>query len=160
MAKERNIVTFPKTFNVTCLIDSPKKYDVEDLVKVIGNKILGHREANIIIQYNDRILDKFSTEDCELQALLDKTVVPHTYNLLIRSNHKESLETLICHEMKHFDQYENGDLEVIKDESKLVFIWKGQEYKSSTSYYSRPWEREAREAQSKLWKEFKNIYYK
>lgn len=123
----------------------------KELIKVIGNKILG---------YNDKILNRFSTDDCELQALLDKSIVPHTYNLMIRTRFQESLETIICHEMKHFDQYEKGDLEIRKDDSGLAFIYKGKEYKSSTDYYSRPWEKEARSAQFELWKEFKKLYYK
>nr|DAI39936.1 MAG TPA: hypothetical protein [Caudoviricetes sp.] len=120
------------------------------MFKVIGNKILGYNEANIIVQYNDKILNRFSTDDCELQALLDKSIVPHTYNLMIRTRFQESLETIICHEMKHFDQYEKGDLEIRKDDSGLAFIYKGKEYKSSTDYYSRPWEKEARSAQFEL----------
>lgn len=160
MAKERNIFEFPETFKVSCLIKSPKQYDVEELIKVIGNKILGYNEANIIVQYNDKILNRFSTDDRELQALLDKSIVPHTYNLMIRTRFQESLETIICHEMKHFDQYEKGDLEIRKDDSGLAFIYKGKEYKSSTDYYSRPWEKEARSAQFELWKEFKKLYYK
>lgn len=160
MSKERNTFEFPETFKVNNLIKSPKQYDVGDLIKVIGNKILGYNEANIIIQYNDKLLNRFSTDDCELQALLDKSIVPHTYNLLLRTKLSESLETIICHEMKHFDQYEKGDLEIKKDSSGLSFIYKGKEYPASTDYYSRPWEKEAREAQYELWKKFKKLYYK
>lgn len=138
MAKERNIFQFPDTFNVSCLIKSPKQYDITELIKVVGNKILGYNEANIIVQYNDTILDRFSTKDCELQALLDKTIIPHTYNLLIRPNTSEDLAIVICHEMKHFDQYERGDLEIKKDETHLTFNYKGQEYLSSTDYNLRP----------------------
>lgn len=137
MSKERNTFIFPDTFQVTSLIKSPKKYDVEDLIKVIGNKILGYESANIIVQYNDSLLDKFSTINCQLQALLDKSVIPHTYNLIIRSQSNSSLETIICHEMVHFDQYERGDLEVKKDNT-LSFIYKGKEYDASTDYFSRP----------------------
>lgn len=43
-----------------------KQYDVEELIKVIGNKILGYNEANIIVQYNDKILNRFSTDDSGL----------------------------------------------------------------------------------------------
>lgn len=160
MTKARNILEFPETFKVSSLIKDPKQYSVEELIKVLGNKILGHDEANIIVQYNDKILNRFSTDDCELQALLDKSIVPHTYNLLLRTRLSESLENIICHEMKHFDQYEKGDLEIKKDDTGLSFIYKGKEYSSSTDYYSRPWEKEARKAQYELWKEFKKIYYK
>lgn len=156
---KRRILKFPETFKVTCLIKSPKRYDISELIKTIGNKIFGYTEAHIMVQYNDNVLDHFSTEDCELQALLDKSKIPHTYNLIIRSNTQESLETIICHEMKHFDQYERGDLELRKDSSGLVFVYKDKEYKASSDYFSRPWEKEARLAENILWKEFKKLYY-
>lgn len=157
--KERAELEFPQTFKVTSLIKSPKQYDVEDLIKVIGTKIFNYTDANIIVQYNDKILDKFSTEDCKLQALLDKTAVPHTYNLFLRTRLLDRLESIICHEMKHFDQYEKGDLDIYKDNSEISFIWKHVKYDASTDYWSRPWEKEARESQCELWKQFKKIYY-
>jgi len=156
---EKSKFEFPETFKVTSLIKSPKQYNVEELIKIVGNKILGYNEANIIIQYNDNILNKFSTEDCELQALLDKSPLPHTYNLMVRTKLQESLEIILCHEMKHFDQYEKGDLKIKKDDSTITFIYKGKEYNSSTEYDFRPWEKEARSEQYKLWKQFKKIYH-
>ena len=38
---------------------------------------------------------------------------------MIRTRFQESLETIICHEMKHFDQYE-------KDDSGLAVIYRSQ----------------------------------
>lgn len=140
--KERSKLEFPETFKVTSLIESPKQYDVEELIKVIGTKIFDY------------------TEECELQALLDKTPVPHTYNLLLKTKLSDSLSTIICHEMQHFDQYERRDLELVKKDSKLVFLWKGQQFDSSLDYMLRPWEQEAIDAQYSLWKQFKQIYYK
>lgn len=160
MAKEHNTFIFPNTFQVTSLIQSPKKYNVIDLIKVIGNKILGYKVANIIVQYNDLLLDKFSTTDCQLQALLDKSIIPHTYNLIIRSKSTINLETIICHEMIHFDQYERGDLKIQKDNNTLSFIYKGKEYNTAVDYFSRPWEIEASNLQSKIWQQFKKLYYK
>lgn len=157
--KERNTFTFPDTFKVDCLIESPKQYNIEDLIRIIGNKILGYKDIHIIVQYNNSILDRLSTENCQLMALLDKSLIPHTYNLLLRSN-VSNLSTIICHEMKHLDQYEKGDLEIKKRESGLTFIYKGQEYDSSMDYFSRPWEKEAIKSQSFLWKQFKTLYYK
>lgn len=158
--KERSKLEFPETFKVTSLIESPKQYDVEELIKVIGTKIFDYTNANILVQYNDKILNKFSTEECELQALLDKTPVPHTYNLLLKTKLSDSLSTIICHEMQHFDQCERRDLELVKKDSKLVFLWKGQQFDSSLDYMLRPWEQEAIDAQYSLWKQFKQIYYK
>lgn len=155
MAKE-NTFKFPETFNVSCLINSPKQYNIERLIKVIGNKIFGYNIANIIVQYNNKILNKFSTNEYELQALLDKSPIPHTYNLVIRERPQEPMELIICHEMIHFNQYERGDLQLEKDNSNLVYIFKGVKYSQYIDYYSRPWEQEAYQAQDYLWRQFRN----
>lgn len=161
MVKERNVFEFPDTFKVDCYIKSPKKYDVSEMIKVIGNKILNYNIAHIIIQYNDKLLNRFSTKDYELQAFLDKTIVPNTYNLIVKTKLLESLEDIICHEMVHFDQYERGDLKLKNtDNSGPIFIWKGEEFSSDSNYSSRPWEEEARSKQYNIWKQFKNLYYK
>lgn len=157
--KERNKFIFPNTFKVDCLIDSPRSFDVSDLIKVIGNKILGYNVAHIIIQYRNQLLDKFSTTDYQLDALLDKTEIAHTYNLFIRENGHTPLSTLLCHEMKHFDQYERKDLDLIKG-SDLQFVWKGEKIDPREPYESRPWEQEARRAEVEFWKQFRKLYYK
>lgn len=158
--KERNIFTFPETFQVTSLIESSRDYDITDLVKVIGNKIMGYDTANITIYSNNSILNKYSTKDIELQAILYKNIVPHTYSLIIREDPGVSLESIICHEMVHFDQNERGDLVMEEKDNKLYFIWKGKKQIPLQSYASRPWEKEASQRQWELWNEFKNLYYK
>lgn len=155
MAKELNTLKFPETFKVISLIKSTKRCDPIELINFIGKNILHYDTAVITVQYNDRILNKFSTENCQLQALLDKTLLPHTYNLLIRTNSSSNLEDIICHEMVHFDQYERGDLSIKKSDDSISFIWKNEEYNTSIEYYNRPWEKEARSLQSKYWKQYK-----
>lgn len=158
--KERNTFTFPETFKVNCLIESPKNYEISDLIKVIGNKIMGYDTADITVYHNNSILNKFSTKDIELQALLYKNAVPHTYSLIIRENPGVSLESIICHEMVHFDQNERGDLIMKEDENGLYFIWKGKKQIPLQTYANRPWEKEANNKQWDLWKKFKELYYK
>lgn len=158
MSKERNSFEFPDTFKVTSTIKNPKQYNVDELIKVVGNKILGYSEANIMVVKNDRLLSRLTTNDCELQAFLYNLPVPHHYTLCVRSNPSDSLELILCHEMVHFDQFERGDLEV--STSPVKFFWKGDEWLPSNKYNSRPWEIEAKERQNKIWKEFKNLYYK
>ena len=160
--KERNKFIFPNTFKVDCLIDSPRSFDISDLIKVIGNKILGYNVAHIIVQYQDSLLDKFSTKECPLEALLDKTDITHTYNLFLRKNSTVALSTLLCHEMQHFDQYERKDLDIVKNEDRnnLQFVWKGIVQDSKQPYESRPWEQEAKIAEYDLWKQFRKLYYK
>lgn len=157
MSKEINVLEFPETFKVTSLIQSPKQYNIEDLIKIIGNKIFKYDTANIIVRHNDSLLNRLSTNNYKLFAFLDKTLVPHTYNLIIRTTLESSLWSIICHEMQHFDQYERGDLNIVDD---TCFIWKGEKYSSNIDYEDRPWEKEAKASERYLWHEFKKLYYK
>lgn len=160
MGKLRNTFEFPDTFKVKSLIKSPKQYNIEDLIKVIGNKIFKYDVANIIISHNNNLLDRLSTKDYKLFAFLDKTPIPNSYNLILRTTLESSLSSVLCHEMQHFDQYERGDLIININGDLTSFIWKGKEYSSNTSYNERPWEIEAMAAEHSLWKQFKNLYYK
>lgn len=58
-----------KTFKVSCQIKSPQ---LSDLIKLIGINLLGYTEANIIVQYNDKLLNRLSTKDFAIQSLLEK----------------------------------------------------------------------------------------
>ena len=150
---------FPDTFVVNNYIKSPKKYDVGDLIKFIGTKILGYESAMITVSYNDKILGKLSQGDYDMEALLDK-VSDHMYHLMIKTRTTASLSDIICHEMKHFDQYEKGDLKEVDTESGKAFMWKGEIYPRDMYYADRPWEIEARSSQYGFWKQFKKQYLK
>ena len=155
MKKEINTFTFPDTFKVTNYI-KPSNVDIDTLIKIVGNKILKYDTAHIIINYDDKILNRFSQGDFKLDAILNKTPIDHTYNLIIRTNSENSLELILCHEMIHFDQYERGDLQI--EGGKAIYL--GKEYDSEMPYDLRPWEQIAKKEQYDVWKKFKKMYYK
>ena len=155
MKKEINTFTFPDTFKVTNYIKS-SNVDIDTLIKIVGNKILKYDTAHIIINYDDKILNRFSQGDFKLDAILNKTPIDHTYNLIIRTNSENSLELILCHEMIHFDQYERGDLQI--EGGKAIYL--GKEYDSEMPYDLRPWEQIAKKEQYDVWKKFKKMYYK
>lgn len=155
MKKEINTFTFPDTFKVTNYIKS-SNVDIDTLIKVVGNKILKYDTAHIIVNYDDKVLNRFSQGDFKLDAILNKTPIDHTYNLIIRTNPENSLEMILCHEMIHFDQYERGDLQI--EDGKAIYL--GKEYDNETAYDLRPWEQIAKKEQYNIWKKFKKMYYK
>lgn len=134
-------------------IKPAKRWDFRELVKWILTEYYDHPEVTINIMYNDTVCDHFSTEDVKIDALLDKLVIPHTYNLVIREY--ADLKTIIPHEMVHLHQYEIGDLKVNKFENQIIFNYKGEDYDPSMPYEDRPWEIEAMDLDRKLWKQFK-----
>lgn len=132
----------------------PRKcWDFRDLVKWILTNYYNHNNVTINIYYNDKICDKFSTSDIKIDAILEQLTIPHTYNLLVREY--SDLKTIICHELIHLDQYERGDLKVVRLENTTLFRWKNEDYDSNTPYNDRPWEKEAHDLDGKLWKEYK-----
>lgn len=159
--KQRNTFEFPETLVVNLIgIKSPKSYEIEDLIKIICYNIYEIKNCTINVICNNRITQLFSKDDLEIGAILDKTPIDHTYNLYISSNISDNLELIICHEICHLYQYERGDLQIIKNANLKYFKWKGKNFIVKTDYWSRPWEKEAKEESYRLWKEFKKLYYK
>lgn len=140
-----------KTFKVSCQIKSSQ---LSDLIKLIGINLLGYTEANIIVQYNDKLLNRLSTKDFAVQSLLEKTLTPHTYNLFLRTNSKDKLESIICREMAHFDQYEKEILKTKEDEGKTIYLYKDQE---CSLLDNSIWEKETRTTQYELIKQLKKL---
>lgn len=140
-----------KIFKVSCQIKSSQ---LPDLIKLIGVDLLGYTEANIVVQYNDKLLNRLSTKDFEMQSFLEKTLTPHTYNLFLKTNSKDKLESIICKEMAHFDQYEKGLLINKENDEKTIFLYKGQEYSLLTNSV---WEKETRTIQHDLLRQLKKL---
>lgn len=101
------------------------------MIKLIGTEILKISECKIIVTYNNKLLDKLSSEDIQLDALLNQTALPHTYNLILRTTC--NLSTVICHEMIHLQQYESGRLKLGDP-----IIFDGKEYDKKLDYNERP----------------------
>ena len=124
------------------------KLNIENLIEFCADKL--NVSAKLIVMYNDNLLDKFSSADIEIEALLYKSVLDHTYSLILRKGLKPDL--IICHEMIHLQQYETGDLDL--DMRTKTFYWKGKAYRD-IPYMDRPWEIETFRKDRKLLKAYK-----
>ena len=132
-------------------IKSPKKFDIEDLLKFLAERLEISENAELSLFYNDKLLERLSSGDVEYEALLQNPV-PHKYALFVRED-VCGLQYIICHELIHLSQMERGDLIVNADYSEIV--WKGEKYDNTLSYNDRGWEKEAFKLDNKLWKEYK-----
>ena len=125
-------------------------YEIEKLI----NFCLGYLripEVDIYVMYNDSILDRFSSKDIEIEALLYKNPIKSSYNLYVRKN-LSNIKNVICHEMIHLKQYEDNRLYL--DYKTGIFTWEGEEYKD-IPYFERKWEKEAFSKERKLIKAYK-----
>lgn len=132
-------------------IESPKKFDVEELIKFLVKELNITKDFNLSIHYNEKLLNKLSTDNIEFEALLQQST-PELYVLFVRKS-KAGLAQIICHEMVHLKQYVSENLKMSSDFRTV--IWKGKTYDNSSEYFSREWEVEARALENKLWRKFK-----
>lgn len=132
-------------------IESPKNFDVEELIKFLVKELKITKDFDLSVHYNEKLLNKLSTDDIEFAALLQQST-PTFYVLFVRK-FKAGLAQIICHEMVHLKQYVNGDLKMSSDFKTVT--WKGKTYDNSSEYFNREWEVEARALENKLWRKFK-----
>lgn len=132
-------------------IKSPKKFNVEELIEYLASVLKISSEAELTIAYNDRLLEQLSKGDVEYLALLQNPF-KNQYVLFVRSD-ISGLQTIICHEMVHLQQYDAGKLKMSQD-CKTVW-WNGEKFDATSEYSSREWEDEAFSLQNKLWRNFK-----
>lgn len=132
-------------------IDSPKKFDVEELLEFLASELNIKDNVELMIVYNNALLEKLSTKDIEYEALLQNTF-PDKYVLYVKEN-VSGLQYVLCHELVHLSQYDRGDLKMSSDFKTVT--WKGIEYSNTYPYETREWEEEAFKMQNKLWKKFK-----
>lgn len=132
-------------------IDSPKKFEVEDLLNFLGEELKIKDNVELIVAYNNSLLNRLSTEDIEYKALLHSPL-PNYYVLYVKEN-VYNLHYILCHELVHLEQYERGDLKISNDFSTVT--WKGVTYTKEYPYTDREWEDEAFRLETKLWKKFK-----
>lgn len=125
--------------------------DVADVLSRAIKK-LGVTDADVTVCVNTQMLDRFSGDNTELQALIYEAV-PSKYVLFIRANIDGDVVPVLCHEAVHLSQYLSGRL---KFEVKTgVCTWNGQRYAADYPYMSRPWEQEAFAKQGKLAKDYR-----
>ena len=99
-------------------IDSPKKFEVEDLLNFLGEELKIKDNVELIVAYNNSLLNRLSTEDIEYKALLHSPL-PNYYVLYVKEN-VYNLHYILCHELVHLEQYERGDLKISNDFSTVT----------------------------------------
>lgn len=132
-------------------IESPKKFDVEELLTFLAEELNISEDVELMVVYNDDLLNRLSRGEIEYEALLQR-ILPNSYTLHIKEN-ISGLQYVLCHEMIHLQQYDRGDLQMSSDFRTV--IWKGETFDNSSEYLEREWEEEAFGLQNKLWKKFK-----
>lgn len=132
-------------------IESPKKFDVEELLTFLAEELNISEDVELMVVYNDDLLNRLSRGEIEYEALLQR-ILPNSYMLCVKEN-ISGLQYVLCHEMIHLQQYDRGDLQMSSDFRTV--IWKGETFDNSSEYLEREWEEEAFGLQNKLWKKFK-----
>lgn len=134
-------------------IKSPKKIDIEDLLNFLAKELNINENIELLVAYNESLLDHLSNNKIEYKALLHTPVKDH-YVLYIKED-VSSIQYIICHEMVHLQQYERGDLQLSSDLKTIS--WKGQTYSNQCDYEDREWEQEAFSKEGALWKKYKRF---
>lgn len=132
-------------------IKSPKKFNVEELLTFLAEELNISEDVELMVTYNNDLLDKLSIGNIEYEALLYNPIKDH-YVLYVKE-HISGLQYILCHEMIHLQQYDRGDLQMSSDFRTVT--WKGETFDNSFEYLDREWEEEAFGLQNKLWKKFK-----
>ncbi len=94
-------------------IESPKKFDVEELINFLVKELKITKDFDLSIYYNEKLLNELSTDNVEFAALLQQST-PELYVLFVRKS-KVRLAQIICHEIVHLKQYVSGDLKMSSD---------------------------------------------
>lgn len=133
-------------------IESPKKFDVEKLIKFLGKELNIGENVQLTVAYNEDLLSRLSNETIEYKAFLHHPKSDLYYIFVTKE--KIGLNKILCHEMVHVHQCERGDLQYSPDYKTVT--WKDNVFDRHTKYDDREWEEEAFDLQDKLWKKFKN----
>lgn len=99
-------------------IESPKNFNIEELINYLAQILEIHEEAELTLMYNDKLLNQLSKRDVEYSALLQNPI-PNKYILFVKSDAR-GLHMIICHEMVHLQQYNSGKL---KMDSNNRIVW-------------------------------------
>lgn len=130
-------------------------FDVERFVAFAADYLKIDSDAMLYIIPDEKLLDRFSRDGYDYQALLYKTSLPWCYNLVVRPDIGAGIEGILAHEMVHLHQYATGRLWM--NVNTGAAMWDGKIYSASVPYGERPWEKEAFKTQRKLeraWKKF------
>lgn len=136
---------------ITSYVQNSKTNFVE-ITEFVLEYIFNYSDITLNIIENKNTIEKVSNKDLEIKAFLEKSLFPNNYILWVKPNTLTGL--ILCHELWHLKQYQEGRLVVSQDHKKV--IWEGKEYDNTKEYDTRPWENEAFSKQNKLWKSYKD----
>lgn len=128
------------------------KTNFVEIAEFVLEYIFNYSDITLNIIENKNTIEKVSNKDLEIKAFLEKSLFPNNYILWVKPNTLTGL--ILCHELWHLKQYQEGRLVVSQDHKKVV--WEGKEYDNTKEYDTRPWENEAFSKQNKLWKSYKD----
>lgn len=124
-----------------------------DVITFAAGRLGIPEDVELVINHNERVLDRFGGERLHLDAILHQMAVPGIYQLIIRRFPTDHIVRILLHETVHLSQYVSGDLSL--DLASRTFTWKGKTYGPETDYFRRPWEIEAFKIADELWKAYK-----
>lgn len=136
---------------ITSYVQNSKTNFVE-IAEFVLEKIFNYSGITLNIIENKKLTDKVSNNDLEISAFLEKSPFPNNYILWVKPNSLTGL--ILCHELWHLKQYQEGRLVISQDHKKVT--WEGKEFDNSKEYDMRPWENEAFSQQNKLWRQYKD----
>jgi len=148
-----NDIVVPETIEV---INFTELKNIETITKALAYKIFEFDEIRIRLNY---LPDIFSTGDIDLLGVVQRVVFEaHSYQIFFNKNlNQDILRKILSHEFVHIDQYESGDLQIVKTE----YIWKGKPGSMlDVKYKYRPFEIDARRRQWAIMKDLKKVLYK
>lgn len=98
--------------------------------------------ADIVVHLTRARLDDDAYGFCDYRGTYYRR---HKIDIEIQANLCDSeFVSTIFHELKHAEQYCNGDL------SECTTVWRGRDFSNSNAYWSLPWEVSARGFESRL----------
>ena len=154
-SKKRREFLWPKTLDIKNASTTKSKYDLDVVVKIILNLIFNYNSIKLLIINDENLLDECSSENCKLQAMLEKS--GNEYKIIIRKKPIEDPIRILCHELIHLDQIERGDL--ILTPTMETVTWKNSIYDYNFPYAKRPWEIEAVNQAPIIRNKLLKIYY-
>lgn len=124
-------------------------------VRFYAKELLGERLSSNIrlkLKFNNKELDKHYYGFCDW--ICDKPL-PRNFTITIDPNLSKRMTLIVlAHEMVHVKQYARGELKDLIRSDKVKYL--GEVYDDERiSYWSHPWEKEARKLEKKLYNSFK-----
>jgi hypothetical protein len=152
--KNKNEFTFPEAV----LVQNSTDYkEADEIIKIVTNKIFLYDSVHVIVS---PLSLNLGTDDMQIQAMIKKNpYTEHAYFIKLRPEITMPLDVILCHELWHLKQMEEGRL--IDSENLQYNIFEGDTiYFSKVKYDSRSYEIEAFRNEKKILSQLNDLRYK